>query len=74
MADLLHLVKKLNDFGGLDMSFGSINRNKAIKIIKRFCQNNNFNYDYNWKNNKFVINNKYYLFQNSLKWFEIKEI
>ena len=74
MTDLLHLVKKLNDFSNLDMSYGSNDRNKVIKIINRFCKNNNFSYDYNWRNRKFIINNKYYLFQNSLKWFEIKAI
>lgn len=74
MTDLFHLVEKLNDFGGLNMSLGSKDRNKVIKIIERFCQNNNLNYDYNWGNNKFVINNKFYLYQNSLKWFELKEI
>ena len=37
MAILLHLVEKLNDFGALDMSFGSNDRNKAIKIISYSC-------------------------------------
>lgn len=74
MNKIIPLVRKLNDFGGLNMSYGSLDRHKAIKIINRFCKNNNLYCNWDWKIDKFIIDDRFYLYQNSLKWFEIKEI